>query len=267
MERVEVDGLAIAYERAGHGPPLVLLHGGFSDHRTWRRQLETLSDELTVVAWDAPGCGASSDPPAAFGLADYANCVVGLVDALRLERPSVGGLSFGAGLALEIYGRRPELPRSLVLAGAYAGWKGSLPAEEVEARLAQAVADAHRPPEQWVERYLPTFFAGDVSQEARDELVAMMLDTRPAGLVPMVHAFADADLRPVLARIAVPTLLLYGDADVRSPLRVAEELHAAIPTSQLVVLPGVGHVTNVEAPDVFNDELRRFLVDARGLAY
>jgi pimeloyl-ACP methyl ester carboxylesterase len=265
MERVEVDGLTIAYEQAGQGPPLVLLHGGLGDHRLWRRQLESLADEWTVVAWDAPGCGASSDPPGDFGLGDYADRVAGLVAALGLERPHVGGLSFGAGLALEVYDRHPELPRSLVLAGAYAGWGGSLPAEEVEARLAQATVDAEHPPAHWVKRYLPTFFANDVPQEAVDQVVEMMLDTRPAGMLPMLHAFAAADLRPMLPHIVVPTLLLYGDADVRSPVGVAEELHAAIPASQLVVLPETGHVANIESPDAFDAAVRRFVrgVDAR----
>lgn len=66
MDRIDVDGLGIAYRRAGDGSLLALLHGGMSDGRQWRRQLEGLSDEFTVVAWDAPGCGASSDPPETF---------------------------------------------------------------------------------------------------------------------------------------------------------------------------------------------------------
>src|SRR5437879_4790571 len=67
MDHIEVSGLRIAYERAGQGPPLVLLHGFVGDGRaTWGRQLEGLSDEFTVIAWDAPGAGRSSDPPASF---------------------------------------------------------------------------------------------------------------------------------------------------------------------------------------------------------
>ena len=63
MEMIEVDGLPIAYERAGAGPPLILLHGYVGDGpTTWRRQLEGLCDEFTVVAWDAPGAGGSADP-------------------------------------------------------------------------------------------------------------------------------------------------------------------------------------------------------------
>ena len=73
MEMIEVDGLRIAYERAGAGPPLVLLHGYVGDGRsTWRRQIEELGDEFTVVAWDAPGVGRSADPPESFGMAGYA---------------------------------------------------------------------------------------------------------------------------------------------------------------------------------------------------
>ena len=112
MEQVEVDRLRVAYERASTGPPLVLLHGGVGDGPTlWRRQLEGLCDDFTVVAWDAPGAGGSSDPPESFGMAGYADCLAGFIKRLGLERPHVAGLSFGGPLALELYRlarRRPE---------------------------------------------------------------------------------------------------------------------------------------------------------------
>jgi pimeloyl-ACP methyl ester carboxylesterase len=89
----------------------------------------------------------------------------------------------------------------------------------------------------------------------------VMCETRPAGTRPMLHALAEADLRDVLSSIAVPTLLLYGADDVRSPLPVAEAMHAAIPTSSLVVLRGAGHMSNIETPGAFNDAVRAFLAD------
>ncbi len=259
MDHIEVDGLRIGFERAGSGPPLVLLHGAFSDRRAWRRQLDDLADAFTVIAWDAPGCGHSSDPPETFRLPDYADVLAGLIDALELGRPHVLGLSFGGGLALELYRRHPHVPASLILASAYAGWAGSLPEHEVQARLARSLRDAERPPEEWVEEYLPGLFTDGVPQETIDGFVEMMLDTRPAGMLPMLRGFAEADLRDVLPRIEVPTLLLYGDADLRSPLPVAEALHARIPGSRLVVMPGVGHGSNLEAPDTFNTHVRSFL--------
>ena len=87
----------------------------------------------------------------------------------------------------------------------------------------------------------------------------MMRDFHPAGVRAMARAFAEADLRDVLPTIDIPTLLLYGDADQRSPRQVAEELQAAIPGSLLVWLQGVGHQSNLEAPVRFNDEVRAFL--------
>jgi pimeloyl-ACP methyl ester carboxylesterase len=69
--RVRAAGLEIAYDRVGGGPPLVLVHGGLADAREWRPQLAGLSDDFTVIAWDEPGAGRSSDVPADFGLAGY----------------------------------------------------------------------------------------------------------------------------------------------------------------------------------------------------
>ena len=259
MNTVEVDGLRVAYRRAGDGPPLVLLHGAFSDSRTWRPQLEGLSDEFTVIAWDAPGCGGSSDPPKTFGRDAYANCLEGFLKELALDRPRVLGLSLGSVLALELYRRRPGNVHSLVLASAYAGWTGSLPREEVATRSRRAWRDLDRPQSEWVSDYLPTFFSRSVDQQILDLAETMILDSRPAGLAAALRAFAAADLRDVLPTITVPTLLLYGESDQRSPEPVSHDLHARIPGSELVFLADAGHDSNLEAPTAFNASVRRFL--------
>ena len=261
LRRADVGGRSIAYRSAGDGPPLVMLHGGWSDSRSWRMQMEALADAFTVVAWDAPGCGGSDDPPDGFSLGDYADALAGLLDVLGVADPHVLGLSWGGGLAIELYHRHPRLPQSMILVGAYAGWAGSLPAEVVAERVCRMEEEATRPPSEWAESYLPGFFATPVDQELVDEVLAMMLDARPTGTVPMLHAFAEADLRDVLPTIAVPTLLLYGELDARAPLHVAEQLHAGITGSQLVVIPSVGHVCNVEATDAFHGAVRQFLTN------
>jgi pimeloyl-ACP methyl ester carboxylesterase len=263
MEMIEVDGLRIAYERAGDGPPLVLLHGYVGDGpTTWRRQIERFSNEFTVVAWDAPGAGRSSDPPESFGMAGYADCLAGFIDRLGLGRPHVAGLSFGGALALEFYRRYSAIPMTLILASAYAGWAGSLPPDIAEQRLQQALVLADLSSDEFVGALLPTMFSETTPAESVDEFGASMLAFHPAGFRAMARASAE-DLRDVLPNIKVPTLLVYGDKDVRAPLSVAEDLHVAIPGSTLGVLPDTGHLCNIEAPEEFNRVVGNFLRDRR----
>jgi pimeloyl-ACP methyl ester carboxylesterase len=261
---LEVDGLRIAYKRAGEGPPLILLHGFFGDSRVWRRQLEDLSNEFDVVAWDTPGCGRSSDPPDSVRIPEYAGCLSAFVDALGLERPHVLGLSFGSTLALELYRQRPTLCKTLVLASAYAGWSGSLPTDVVEQRLRKTITDLDLPAAQVVSIYnVPGLLSESAPQTLVDENAAIMSGFHRRGMKAMTRALAEADLRSMLADIKVPTLLLYGDKDVRSPVSLGQDLHSRIPGSQLVVIPAIGHLSNLEAADRFNDEVRKFLRSAQ----
>ena len=255
MPVVQANGLEIAYERAGEGPPLVLVHGGAVDARMWRPQLAALADEFTVVAWDEPGAGRSSDVPATFAMADYADCLAALIEALALGPAHVAGLSWGGTVVQELYRRHPGLVATLILADTYAGWKGSLPEREVQARvegLRQSLAaDTFDPT-------LPGLFAGDPPSELVLLLEEMAADVRRESMRTALLVMAQTDQRDLLPRIAVPTLLLWGELDARSPLAIAHELQQAIPNSELVVIPGAGHVSNLEQPEAFNDAVRRF---------
>jgi pimeloyl-ACP methyl ester carboxylesterase len=250
-------GLRIAYHRAGAGPALVFAHGAAEDGRSWRPQLEALADEFTVVAWDQPGAGASEDPPAGFGLADYGLCLAGLVDALDLGPAHVAGLSWGGTVAQELYRHRPDLVGTLILADTYAGWKGSLPPEEVRARV-EGVREIVAAPAEEFDPTLPGLFAGDPPAEFVPLLDQMAADVRPTCLGEQLFVMAEADQRDLLPRIAVPTLLIWGELDGRSPLSVARQLHEAIPASELVVFPDCGHVSNLEQPERFNAAVRDF---------
>jgi pimeloyl-ACP methyl ester carboxylesterase len=270
MEQVEVEALRIAYERAGTGPPLVLLHGYVGDGPTlWRRQLEGLCDDFTVVAWDAPGPVAhrihqsrlawpatptawpttpTAWPASSSGSAWKDRTWPGCRSVARLPWSSTAGT--------------PPSRRTLILASAYAGWAGSLPADVAEQRLQQALVLADLSPEEFVGTLLPTMFCQTTPQKAVDAFGTSMLRFHPAGFRAMARASAE-DLRGVLPHITVPTLLVYGDRDVRAPLTVAQDLHAAISGSTLVVLPDAGHVCNIDAPEAFNSAVRNLLHDTR----
>ena len=111
VQVVRANGLEIAYECVGEGPPLVFVHGAAEDGRGWRPQLAALANEFTVVAWDQPGAGRSSDVPADFGLADYANCLGALIEALALGPAHVAGLSWGGTVVQELYRHHPSWSR------------------------------------------------------------------------------------------------------------------------------------------------------------
>jgi pimeloyl-ACP methyl ester carboxylesterase len=260
MDEVEVGGLRIAYEREGSGPPVALLNGFVGDGRsTWGEQIEALSGEFTAVAWDAPGSGRSSEPPGWFRAADYADCLVAFLRALGIPRAHLVGLSFGGIVAFSVVERHPTVPRSLGLLGAYAGWLGSLPRHEVETRLARCLELSELPAEQFAREMVPSMFSANVPASVATEFAASVMRLSPAGFRTMARASGEADLRHVLPGVSVPTLLVNGDQDVRAPLYVAEGLRSAIPSARLVVLPGVGHVCSVEAPEAVNRELGGFL--------
>ena len=182
METVEVDGLRIAYERVGQGPALVLFHGAGSDSRLWRPQLEGLSDEFTVFAWDAPGCGQSDDPAPGLSAEELGAITAGFLRAAVPAKPHLLGLSWGSMVALEVYRGYPGLPASLVLTSAYAGWAGSLPPEEVERRYAQVEAEIDQPPEKFIDEWLPTLFTDKADPAVVAEASRIMAGVRPAGL-------------------------------------------------------------------------------------
>lgn len=258
MDTVEVCGLRLAFQRAGEGPAVVLVHGGTDDSRAWTPQVEALSDEFTVIAWDEPGAGGSDDVPDGFGLSDYADCLAGLIRALGVSPASVVGLSWGTTVILELYRRHPDAVRCMVLADGYAGWRGSLGPEEADARLAGVRAAVAEPVETF-DPTLPGLFAGDPPAEFVPLLEAMEAAVRPHCMETALTAMAQADLTDVLPTITVPTLLIWGEVDARSPRTVAHEFERLIPEAELAVIPDCGHVSNLEAPEAFNDLVRGFL--------
>jgi pimeloyl-ACP methyl ester carboxylesterase len=257
VDTVQVQGLEIAYERVGEGPLLVLVHGATLDGRMWQPQLAALADEFTVVAWDEPGAGRSSAVPAGFLLADYARCLAALIEALALGPAHVAGLSWGGTVVLELYRHHADLVATLILIDTYAGWKGSLPESEVRTRVA-GVRQVLAAPVAEFDPTPPGLFAGGPPAEFVPLLEEMAAAVRPESLRTQLAVMAAADQRDLLPRIAAPTLLIWGELDVRSPLGVARQFEHAIPDTKLVVIPQAGHVSNLEQPEHVNRAVREF---------
>jgi pimeloyl-ACP methyl ester carboxylesterase len=259
MQAVEVNGLRTTFERRGRGEPVVLVHGYVGDGpSTWRPQLEGFADDFDVIAWDVPGAGGSDDPPESFGMSGFASSLAAFIDALELVSPHVVGLSFGGATVIEFCRRHQEVPATVTLVGAYAGWAGSLPRDEMQRRASQALDLSHLPPNELVDALLPTMFSSTAPRDVVRDFGKALASFHPAGLRAMAQACTE-NLSEVLPTIRVPTLLIYGDDDTRAPRGVAAQLHEAIPNSELELLPGAGHLCNIDAAEAFNSTLRRFL--------
>lgn len=257
MECVVVDGLEVAYERAGSGPPLVLVHGAALDARSWRPQLDGLRDELTVVAWDEPGVGRSSRLPRDFTLARFADALAAVILDLGSGPAHVAGLSWGGTVVLELYRRHPDLVATLIMVDTYAGWSGSLPAAEVRARVAGVRQMLSEPPEAF-DPTLPGLFGAEPAGDVVSLMEAIAAEVRPETMELELGIMAETDLSGLLPHITVPTLLLWGELDVRSPLEVARQFAEAIEDSELVLIEGAGHLSNLEQPERVNAAIRGF---------
>lgn len=187
-------------------------------------------------------------------LADWARWLAEFIDALDLAPAHVAGLSFGGGLALQLFQDHPNTVRSLTLISAYAGWGGSLSADEVEARLRLTHRNSELPPAEWAPALIDMLLPEGSHHKLANELATLLTDFHPTARQIALQAFADADLRDTLPTIDVPTLLLCGELDVRSPLAVREPIHAGIARSKLVVIPGVGHMIDMQASDRCNGD-------------
>lgn len=250
--------LSIAYRSAGDGPPLVLLHGFLCDSRAWRCQLDGLSEDFRVIAWDAPGAGESSDPPQGFTLTDWADGLAGFLDAVGVGQANVVGLSWGGLLAQEFYRLYPSRVLRLVLAGTYAGWRGSLGDEAARQRLERCERESRLAPDEFAARWVPAEFFADASPQLGAEMTAVVSDFHPGGFRLMAQSLAEADTTDLLQQIAVPVLLVWGEADHRSPVEVARQFESLVAGAALVLIPGAGHVSNMEKPEKFNDAVRGF---------
>ena len=223
----------------------------------WRPQLAALADEFTVVAWDEPGAGSSSDVPADFGLAGYANCLASLIEALALGPAHVAGLSWaGTGRAGALpppsrAGRDPD-PRRRVRRLERVAARG-----EVRARVAGARQMLEAPAEEFDPTF-PGLFAADPPAEFVPLLEEVAAAIRPESLRTQLSVMAGArPARPAARhRRAHPADLGRARRALATPRRTP--VRAGDPGHRASRDPRRGHVSNLEQPEQFNEAVRSF---------
>ncbi len=127
----------------------------------------------------------------------------------------------------------------------------------------RCLRESSLPPEEFVSIWVPNeFFTEAVSKAVQEQMSAVVSEFHPLGFRLMARSLAETDTSDLLPNIAVPTLLLWGDADLRSPMSIGLQLRDAIPNAELAVIANAGHVSNMEQPEPFNAHVRRFCLSS-----
>lgn len=261
---VQAAGIATNYLEAGSGPPVVLLHGsgpGVTAYANWRLTIPGLAPRHRVLAPDLVGFGFTERPPGVrYDLATWVDQVVGLLDALDLERASVVGNSFGGALALRLAARHPDRVDRLVLMGSVgvpfpitdgldAVW-GYQPSVQNMRALLDVFAYSR---ELVTDELAELRYRASVQPGFQESFAAMF----PAPRQRWVDAMVTSDEE--IARLPHPTLVIHGRDDRVIPLANALHLLDVVPDVRLHVFGRCGHWTQIEHAEAFNRLLLDFL--------
>ena len=262
--QVEVAGRTIAYREFGYDNPLVLvlLHGVSSLAASWGPQFVSLpSRGVRVIAWDAPGYGGSDRlPQESPAPSDYAEALLGFVDALKLERFMLLGHSFGA-LPAASFCRLTGASRveKLILASptpGYAKATEELRRLRVDGRLKDMAALG---PAGLAAQRAPQVMSAQAPKRALMLVRAVMQEMRPDGYGQAVHMLGRGDILEEARGIVVPTLVMCGSNDTVTPEESCRRIAGAIPGACFELVPGPGHALYIEAPGPFDDVVARFI--------
>ena len=245
-----VRGLRIRYRSTGQGKALLLLHGWGTSLDTFAPMSEDLKRQFRITAFDFPGHGGSDIPPATWAVDDFVGLTLDMMVELGIERPSMLGHSFGGRVAIKLAAAHPEMVDRLVLvdsAGVPPPRTVSRRIKRVASRFANTIGRIGRP-----------------GQAVRRKIVARIASTDYLNAGPLRATFLAVvreDLRPALALIKAPTLLVWGELDEDTTLVDAHTMEKLIPGARLLVLKNAGHFSYLDQYGRFRLAVIPFLND------
>ncbi len=252
------------YAEAGHGMPVLLVHGFPFDHRIWDGALGELGASYRVIAPDLRGFGDSTAPDAGYEMDDLAGDLIRLLDRLGIERAVWVGHSMGGYVTLAALRRWPERIPAVVFVGSHAqpdSREKKLQREtSAEAVMQTGVSDT-------AFTMMGTIFADEVDRQGdmAQRIYDMMVHAAPHAVAGALRGMAARpDSREVARKLAIPALVIAGEDDEAVGADLTDEQAALIPGARRVIIPGAGHMPMVEQPDAFTGALREFLDHVAG---
>ncbi|MEP6887420.1 MAG: alpha/beta fold hydrolase [Nitrospirales bacterium] len=262
----QVNGVRLEYTDEGTGTPIVLLHAFPLNRTMWEPQINPFSAGFRTIAIDLRGHGGSSQGLTPHTLEDLATDIKHLLDHLHIEEAIFVGLSMGGYILMAFYRLYPDRVKGLVLADTRAqadtpdGRAGRFEMiRTAETQGANAIADIMMP-------RLLSAHTIKTDHELVGQVRRMILHNPVETIVADLRAMAERpDSVRLLAKIARPTLLLVGELDQGTPPSDARLMAERIPDAHLAVLPDAAHLSNLEAPEAFNQSVLSFLKEIAGI--
>jgi len=251
MEKIDVNGIQLAYDRRGKGAPLVLLHGYPLDHHLWDEVIPLLEDTFDVIAPDLRGFGESTIADSSPTMEDYASDIAGLLDYLGIQKTAIVGHSMGGYVALAFVRLYPDRVTGL---GLVSSQVLADPPDRKEGRYKSAKEVAENGIGSVVATMTPRFTADEKLQAfARTS----MEQQQPAAYIGALKAMAERmDSTPLLSMLKFPVVIIHGDSDALIPVDRAREVKATLPQAHLVEVSGAGHMPMVEAKEKTAEALK-----------
>jgi 3-oxoadipate enol-lactonase len=260
-----LNGIHLGYTDQGTGPPIVLLHAFPLNRTMWEPQIAHLSARFRTIAVDLRGHGASTATHTPHTLDDFATDIKHLLDHLHIQEAIFVGLSMGGYILMAFYRLYPDRVKGLVLADTRAQADSAQSRagrfemiHTAETQGTTAIADIMMP-------RLVSAHTMKTDPELVGRVRRMILRNPAETIVADLRTMAERpDSVPLLAKIARPTLVLVGELDQGTPPSDAQFMAERIPNAQLAILPGAAHLSNLEAPETFNESVLSFVEGIEG---
>jgi 3-oxoadipate enol-lactonase len=253
----------IAVLRAGEGQLVLFLHGIGGGKESWRDQIPFFAREFQAAAWDARGYGDSEDyeGPCRFG--DFASDLLRVIDFYAAPKAHLIGLSMGGRIAQHCYFRFPDRIASLTLCDTQLSFQHRSEADR-DAFLAarEAPLRAGKTPREIAPAVVKSLMAATASQRAIDEAIETMARLRVESYLKTLATTVREPMAGDLTSINIPVHVIVGEHDKLTPPAISAEMAAQIPGARLSIVPGAGHLSNIEAPEHFNQIAIEFLRQA-----
>lgn len=264
IQKASVNGIEMAYSIHGEGEPLVLLMGFGADGGVWELHLNEYQKHFKCIVIDNRGVGLTSQPKGPYSTAMMADDVAELMDHLNIPQAKVAGISMGGAIAQELALRHPQKVERLCLIATWAKFNNYATTvyENLKKIRSQCSLDAFMELLQlWI--FAPPFYEGEGNlatlQEGQKGYAAQPSPQTQDGFEGQLDACIGHDAVDRLGEITCPTLVVVGDQDIFTPFEFSRLIHEKIPGSNLLVLPGTGHVCHWESIEIFNPKTAEFL--------